>query len=37
MLYQMHDMQIVVTDVHGICLSVCLSVTNAQNYPAETR
>jgi len=29
----MHEMQTILTDVHGVCLSVSLSVTSALNDP----
>jgi len=31
----MHKVQTIVTDVHGVCLSVCLSVTNTPNDPGS--
>jgi len=33
-LRRMHQMQTIVIDDRGVCLSVCLSVTNASNDPA---
>jgi len=35
-LYRMHEMQTVVTDVRGVCLSVCLSRGSTRLYCAKT-